>query len=86
MAEQGHAGLVSWHGISGHTVTCTGAKGTPHPSPSYLGWLGGSLLHSGLEVAWLLFITALSCTEQGDVTSDSPSPAHVASFPLITTH
>lgn len=95
--EQGSAGMVSWHGMTGHTMTCTGmeqrakagssgAKGTPHPSPPYLGWLGGTLLRSGLGVAWPPFITALGCTGRRDVASDSPGSAHVASFPLITTH
>lgn len=50
------------------------AKGTPRPSPPYLGSGGSSMLRLG--GCRPLFITALG----------HPGPTHVALFPLVTTH
>lgn len=94
-AGQCRLGLLGWrvrahHDTHRRGVACHGRQHWDQKNPTSIailpGLAWGTLQRSGLGVAWPLFITALGCTEQRDVASDSPGPAHVASFPLITTH
>lgn len=85
---------MDWHGMAWHSTAGSAAhlslhtrgQGDPTSVTALPGLAWGAPQRSGSGAAQPPFITAFSCTRRGDVASERPGPAHMASFPLITTH